>query len=135
MVEACFVAAYQLIDRAHVHLERAAGGVEVSLRPRAGALGLDLAVVFSAELADQRVRLALMQQHLVVREEVVGRALFAADLEAAAEPYEFDPAEIAVPWEVRYGTPPEAAQPTAATRPDEAPPADEDVPGADEGGK
>jgi hypothetical protein len=114
--EAAFAAAYHLMDRAFMHLERAAtGALEVTLRPRPGVTPKELEAAFRAELEEQQVRLALAVQQAAVREEVIGRALFA---EPGADPALEALDAIATPWEERYGgadRPPKPDEPAGGT--------------------
>jgi His-Xaa-Ser system protein HxsD len=113
-LDAIFGAAYVLLGRAWVHLDRdRKGQIVVTLKSKTAASREELLRLgddFENELVDQVVRLQLAKRHVKLREMIVGRAMFGATGVGAeqtgvgdgADDYLADPLGIAVPWEERF---------------------------------
>jgi len=113
-LDAIFGAAYVLLGRAWVHLDRdRKGQIVVTLKSKKAAARDELQRLsddFENELVDQVVRLQLAKKHVKLREMIVGRAMFGATGVGAeqtgvgdgADDYLADPLGIAVPWEERF---------------------------------
>lgn len=112
-------AAYLFIDRCYVWMERPADRqVRVVLRTRKEASAEELeslAGEFSNELLNQALRKRIGEANGKLREFVMARAFFAADVpstvdkllaELDAEEMATDALEISVPWETAPRTPP-----------------------------
>lgn len=114
--DAVFGAAYVLLDRAFVHVDRKEGRLLVSVRPKPG-IGLDASLVageFENEALAQAWRREILSENRALIEGVTTRALGGAagppgldDLLDASvgelgDAFD-DPLGIAVSWEEKYG--------------------------------
>lgn len=115
--EAVFAAAYSLLDRGYVHLDRDGGKLQVRVRPKPGVqLSPDqLAGQFENEALAQTWRRDIIRDNQALIESLTTRALAGAagppsleellDTEMGQLGDAFDdPLGIAVSWEEKYGT-------------------------------
>jgi His-Xaa-Ser system protein HxsD len=114
-------ASYLFIDRCYVWLDRPADKqVKVVLRSKGAATPAELEALageFSNELLNQALRKNIGDTNAKIREFVMARAFFAADMpstvdrllaELDAEEMAVDPLEISVPWDPKAGGRPPA---------------------------
>lgn len=120
--DAIFGAAYTLLDRCFVHLDRDGSKLVVRLRPKPGvAIAADLlAGEFEAEALAQAWRREIITENQALLEGVAARAfggaagapglddLLGEDLGDLGDAFD-DPLGIAVSWEEKYGKKEEAA--------------------------
>ncbi len=128
--DAIFGAAYTLLDRCFVHLDRDGTRLLVKLRPKAGVTveAAQLAGEFEAEALAQSWRREIIAENRALIEGVTARAfggaagapslddLLGEDLGDLGDAFD-DPLGIAVSWEEKYGKKDEVAptqEPTAA---------------------
>ncbi len=116
VMDTCFV----FIDRYYIFLDLDKGKIVINLKPKEGVSRgeiKDISGEFSNELLNQAIRKKINAQHSKIREYIVSKALFSADLirdfsgdefleeefEEIDDDYLDDPLQIAVPWEEKYG--------------------------------
>ncbi len=116
VMDTCLV----FIDKYYVFLDIEKGKIRIDLKPKEGVSKgeiKDIAGEFSNELLNQTIRKKINAQHSKIREYIVSKALFSADLirdfssdefleeefEEIDDDYLDDPLQIAVPWEEKYG--------------------------------
>lgn len=127
--DAVFGAAYTLLDRCFVHLDREGSKLLVHLRPKPGvSVAADqLAGEFEAEALAQAWRREIIKENQALLEGVTARAfggaagapglddLLGEDLGDLGDAFD-DPLGIAVSWEEKYGKKDEAATAEAAPK-------------------
>lgn len=140
-----FGAAYVLLDRAFVHVDRKDGRLIVAVRPKPG-VALDAGAVageFENEALAQAWRREILHENRALIESVTTRAfggaagppglddLLDASLGDLGDAFD-DPLGIAMSWEEKYGKKEEGAKDEpaseAAAEPGQAPPAGEPKP-------
>ncbi len=128
--EAIFGAAYALIDRCYIHLERDGDRFIVYLRPKQGVAlnAQDVAGTFENEVLTQAWRRSVVEDNKsfldlitsqlllnaagssVATQSALGKQLDGTD----ADPFD-DPLGIAVSWEEKYGQPTKSSESVGAS--------------------
>jgi len=138
--DAVFGAAYVLLDRAFVHIDRNDGRLQISVRPKPGVtIAADaIAGEFENEALAQTWRREIIHENRAMLESITSRALggaagppglddlLDASLGDLGDAFD-DPLGIAVSWEEKYGKKADGDKPAEAAGPD-AKPAEEPKP-------